>query len=113
MARLQARRALVILLLAAGCASAPVAPPPAPADACASAWQEYRAELSAAAENCLSDQGCVAFGTCNAVTRGREPAVQDLKARAQSACAPMHGSHVHVECAPRPIRCVARRCLRF
>ena len=113
--RRHSRRCLSIVLglgLAA-CAPAP-APAPISRDAtCAEAWQQYRAELSAAAENCLSDQGCVVLGSCFAVTRGRVATVQDLQSQARRACALVAGSHVEVECAPRPARCVARRCVRF
>jgi hypothetical protein len=96
------------------CAGAPApAPKPTPEAACASASEQYRAGLGAAAEECLSDEGCVAFGTCHAVTRGQVPALELLRSRAQAACQAMPGSHVDVECAPRPPRCVARRCIRF
>jgi hypothetical protein len=106
------------LLLCLGVVLAACAPAPTPAPlsndaACAAAWRQYRAELSAAAENCLSDEGCVAFGSCFAVTRGQVAALQDLQGQAKRACALVEGSHVDVECGPRPARCVARRCVRF
>ena len=39
--------------------------------------------------------------------------VKELQDQAKTACGQMAGSHVDVECAPRPARCVARRCVRF
>lgn len=110
----------VLLLAVAACTPAlPAARGPAPSPAeqerarCGAARERFRAELLAAADNCFTDEGCVAFDTCHAVIRGSEPALLAAQRQSQEACTAAGAKRVEVECAARPPRCVARRCVRF
>ena len=112
-------KVLLLALLAVACASAPPpragdpGAPSAPGADCQTLWRQYQTELGASAENCFSDEGCVAYDSCHAVTRGRAPTLNALLAKVGQVCTQIPGSHVEVQCAPRPPRCVARRCVRF
>jgi hypothetical protein len=80
---------------------------------CTAAAQRFRDQLAAAAEGCLSDAGCTAFDSCHAVVRDRGASVLPLRTQMQQACQAAPDAPVELECAGRPVRCVAQRCLRF
>lgn len=84
-----------------------------PRVACFEAERRYRAELAAAAEGCEGDEGCVAFGTCYAITSGHAFLLQNLRSEAQEVCDHASETQVEMECPPRSVRCVAHRCVRF
>jgi len=105
------------MVMASGCAQTPATtskspPPPDDRALCAAAVQRYRAGLAAAAEGCMSDHGCVPFDSCFAVIKDRGAAVVPLRDQMRQACKAPE-SQVELECTPRSVRCVARRCLRF
>jgi hypothetical protein len=102
-----------------GCAeTSPVALERAPSApdtraACTAARQRFRVELAAAGEGCLSDDGCAPFDTCHAVVRDHGAAVAQLRGEMRETCKASSEGPVELECTPRPVRCVARRCLRY